>query len=152
MSDIKELDAKEPRKLRFDRMKLEAQVLNRWVAAVDDGATEKEILAPGYWSHVSKDLRPFDRIIVIADDWMMELHVVNVGVNGAEVVVLHKYEKLSSKISLSATVLGELKAKYINPVLRYGIVDADGRRVKEGFQTLGEAETEARNMQGLRAA
>lgn len=54
----------------------------------------EEMLTPEYWAHVSKSLKPNDRVEVVAADgsWFAELYVRAAGANSATVVLLRKVE------------------------------------------------------------
>ena len=60
----------------------------------DGGTTIEEMLAPDYWAHVAKNLKPGSRIEVTAEDgaWFAELYVRRASANAALVVVLRHYD------------------------------------------------------------
>lgn len=60
----------------------------------EPGTTLEDMLAPEYWSHVAKSLKPGSRIEVTPEDgsWFAELYVRRASANAALVVVLRAYD------------------------------------------------------------
>lgn len=63
------------------------------------GTSLDAMLAPEYWAHVAKNLKPGSRIEVTAEDgsWFAELYVRRASANAALVVVLRHYEFTNGK-------------------------------------------------------
>lgn len=76
--------------LHPQRKILAEQARNAWRVVPADGVKLEDMLAPGYWAHVAKDLQIGDKIEAVSEDnsQYAELLVRDVSHTGARVAVL----------------------------------------------------------------
>ncbi|MHB0965502.1 MAG: hypothetical protein ACYC36_03520 [Bellilinea sp.] len=74
-----------------------------WVVTVEQGTTKKEILNPMFWSHISPQLSPYDRIELRIDDgiFFAELLVTACERTWAKVHVLHWHNMTTADVAES---------------------------------------------------
>jgi hypothetical protein len=67
--------------LGVNGLKVASSVRNVWQITAPGETKPEDLLAPGYWAHVARQLRMGDRIEVLAADasWYAELRVMEVG-------------------------------------------------------------------------
>jgi hypothetical protein len=70
------------------------------------GTTLDDMLAPEYWSHVAKNLKPGSRIEVTAEDgsWFAELYVRRSSANAALVAVLRHHDFVGKVVATDPAV------------------------------------------------
>ena len=124
---------------------------NVWCIVPEAGVEYNDVLKPEFWAHVAKDLRPGDRVEVMAEDgdYFAELYVRRVGKLAADVAELRrkvfKVKVASTEASSGHTV------QWKGPHHRWAVVrESDGVAVQPGFQDKEAAFTWlAANMQSL---
>jgi hypothetical protein len=90
------------------RMQLAEQVRNIWCLTVPVGTTVQDMLNPGYWAHLARQLQPGDRIEVEPDDgsYFAELRVLDSGNQYAKVMALREVKLEAVEPSASVSVPG----------------------------------------------
>ena len=90
------------------RMQLAEQVRNIWCLTVPVGTTVQDMLNPGYWAHLARQLQPGDRIEVEPDDgsYFAELRVLDSGNQYAKVMALREVKLEAIEPSASVSVPG----------------------------------------------
>jgi hypothetical protein len=80
--------------LNPQRMGLAEQLRQDWVVNAEEKTTVQDVLNPGYWAHMAAQLQPYDHIEVRLEtgEWALELIVLSVGRNYAQVFLAHKYD------------------------------------------------------------
>lgn len=117
------------------------RTLYRIVAGIDD--TPESLLDPKYWVHVARQLRPDDRVEVIAFDrsWFAEVLVVEVGAGGfggARVAFVIEPTALSNTANLDQPAENEVR--WGGPKLKWQAVRIRDKKVlQDGFETKDEA-------------
>jgi len=116
------------------RFGLADEYRNVWRVTCDMDTKPEHALEQGYWAHVSMNLRPGDRIVVVPDNFAWELHlrVIGAGRLYAHVIKLEFYqltpatppEKLPSIYTI-----GFAGAHHKWRVVR------EGQPLKDGFET-----------------
>ena len=89
-------------KLLSKRIKPQDYVRTWWVATIEAGVTREDVLEPDFWSYVSIDFKPYDRIEVRTDDseWFGEYIVMSCDRTFAVVHELTHY-KLGTEVDVS---------------------------------------------------
>lgn len=79
------------RQTHAGRFQLAEHVIQGWAVMVEHGTTMEDVLKPEFFAHVSRALRPFAKISVLADDgsFYAELLVKSAGATWANVVALN---------------------------------------------------------------
>jgi len=132
--DIKKSD----RKISPLRVQLAEHARHDWVVNAEDGTTIEELLNPAYWSHIAKDLTPFDHIEVRAEDctWLAELIVVQKDRTWAMVHLLAKHELVKNNVPLPSN---DAFAVTFNPQYKWRVIrKSDGKMLQSGFNTRDE--------------
>ena len=128
---------KEPLQLLERNFGLAEQRRNIWLATANGAMTEDDVLAHGFWAHISRHIQPCDEIIVIheSNEWRMWLNVLSVGKTGANVGVLLRSDW--REIAGEALDSGDsFTVRWRGPYDRYGVVRKEtGEVIKAGFQT-----------------
>lgn len=100
--------------------------------------TPKDVVNPDYWTHVAKQLRPGDEIVVVAADmsWRMELLVRDVNRISARmnVISLVDFDEQPA-VQLSEEDIQQIVAVWRGPTHKFCAVRKDGEVVKTGFAT-----------------
>jgi len=128
---------KSARKISPLRVQLAEHARHDWVVNAEDETTIEELLDPAFWSHIAKDLTPFDHIEVRAEDctWLAELVVVQKDRTWAIVHLLHKYDLVKSTVPIPA---GNFEIKF-NPHYKWRVIrKSDGKMLQSGFNTRDE--------------
>jgi hypothetical protein len=113
-----------------------------WHIVPEHGTALAELLTPAYWSHVSRQMRPSDRIEVNAEDgsFFAELVVIDAGLQFAKVALLRE-AKLEG-VEASQTSLPGHKVEWSGPHTKFRVVRESDRKVlKDGFTTRADAGT-----------
>ncbi len=155
MSD-KIIEPVEPKKLRDERIGLAEYKRSEWFVTAEAGTTIEEVLCRDYWSHVSRSMRPYDRITVAIDtgEWMLDLHVHSAGQNWANVTLLHHYKDLRPAAVDALSEQGSsLETKWRGPHSKCAVIrKANGEVIKDKFDNEGLAQTYILNFEGRKAA
>lgn len=105
MSETK-IEAKPP--VMPIRMQLAEQSRNIWCLTVPNGTTVQDMLNPGYWAHLARQLKPGDRVEVEPDNgtYFAELRVLDAGNQYAKMAVLREVTLESIEPSATISVPG----------------------------------------------
>ena len=117
------------------------------------GVALDDLLAPSYWTHVAKDLRPGNRIEVLSPigDWWAMLIVRNVTRIEAAVSVLDHVQL--EEAPAAATPDQPYRIQWRGPSAKWGIVrNADGGVVTDGMASREMAEQWLKNHEKAMAA
>jgi hypothetical protein len=101
------------------------------------GTTIAEMLNPGYWAHVARDLRPGDRIEVDAEDgsYFAELMVRDAGAQYAKVALLREVKLDAIEPSATVSLPGH-NVEWSGPHTKWRVLrTADRKVLKDGFTT-----------------
>lgn len=119
-----------------------AEYLRRdWVCTAEEGTTVKDILDPGYWSHIAGQLTLYDRIEVRIDsgEYLLELLVKQCGRNWAQVALLHNHD-LVGKVTTGDAAADEFDAVFKGPLRKWCVIrKADGKALEERLVDKGAA-------------
>jgi len=118
-------------KLVHTRMK-EAQFLrNVWVVTVEQGVTRKDVLEPQFWSHVSFQFRPYDRIEVRCDDgtFFSEYLILACERTYAKVKELSYTSLTSTDVAMTESEVAEYKYLYRGPNCKHSIIRISDKTV-----------------------
>lgn len=116
---------------------------NRWAVVAEHGETIDTITKPEYFTHVSKRLRPMDKIEVYAEDmsFYAELLVIDAGSTWAKTFVLRNVSLLKGSPA-PASDTDKYIVSYRGLHKKFSVVrKADQEVVKDGFQSKDEANT-----------
>lgn len=119
------------------RLQLAEQVRHIWALTVPVGTTVKNMLEPGYWAHISRQLQPGDRIEVEPDDssYFAELRVIDAGNQYAKVMVLREVKLESVEPSATVAVPGH-NIEWSGRHTKWRVVRESDRKVlKDGLPT-----------------
>jgi hypothetical protein len=119
------------------RMQLAEQVRNIWALTVPVDTTIKDLLDPGYWAHLARQLQPGDRIEVEPDNgaYFAELRVLDAGNQYAKVMVLREVKLDVVEPSASVSVPGHT-VEWSGRHTKWRVVrDADRKTLKDGLPT-----------------
>lgn len=103
------------------------------------GTVPDDLLVPGYWANVARDLRPCDEIIVMPEDmaWRAHVFVQAAGRNEAVVRML-SVVMLDEVAEVAEDAVYEVKWR--GPARKFSVVKrADGAVVKEDFPVREQA-------------
>lgn len=97
--------------LNPERHKLAEQVRNQWVVNAEEGTTIQDVMEPGYWAHVARELKPYDHVEVRLEtgEWVAQMLVISQGLNWAKVHMLQHYVLNSSQDVPPASQKHEVK-------------------------------------------
>ena len=121
-----------------DRLQNAESKFTRWDVSPRDGVSAQDMLRPEFWAHVSKQLRPKDRLEATAEDgsWFAEFFVLSQGPNWAKVAML-RHVRLSDSTPLRSD---DYEAIWGGPALKYTVRrTADKEVIQKGFDTMGDA-------------
>lgn len=133
---------REPRTLPMARFKQAEHERNIYHVDVEEKITQEDLLYPGFWAHVARQLRPRDRIEAHAEDgaWFAELLVIESGANFAKVAILRHVRLDATVPSESAGSVAGHYVKWRGHVKKWSVLrQADEAVLKEGLTTRGEA-------------
>lgn len=139
-------EAKVDKKIQpLDRSRMrEAEFMRRvWVMTAHENQVAADLEEPLYWSHVSGDMKPWDRLEVRANDgtWYAECLVLDAGRAWAKVKVLQEYRLTTADVSMSAAAkLSPFSVEFKGPHSQWCVIrKADKVIVHEGAGTEGAA-------------
>lgn len=125
-----------------NRMKEAEFIRTVYVIDCHEGTEQDDLLIPAYWSHVAKQLKPFDRIEARADngEWVAELMVIKTGTNEAHVALLNVYDINKLAGESPAIPSDDYSVEWKGPHKKFCVIrKADSAMVHEGAQTKPEA-------------
>jgi len=115
-----------PRAVVIDpqRMKIAEYVRNEWVVTAEEGTSVDDIVHPGYWAHMARQLSLYDRIEVRIDtgEFLLELLVKSVGPNWAQVAVLQHHQLVGVADDKTSEAHSELDVKFKGPIRKWCVV------------------------------
>jgi hypothetical protein len=123
------------------RFQLKEQGNRDWIATVEQGTKKEDLLEPSFWSHVSSQLTPYDKIEVRWDDGVGYAEFLVLGCDRAYAKLhLLRYESLTtSDVSQSQFTKHEIRWK--GPVLKWMVVRlSDEASVRDKFLSREDAE------------
>lgn len=127
--------------LNPQRMGLAEQLRQDWVVNAEEGTTVKDVLEPGYWSHMSSQMQPYDRIDVRLEtgEWLLELIVISVGRNWATVFLANKHELQPAVENVPSAI--KHKVEWKGPQHKHVVIRlADNVVVQSGFSEKSAAQ------------
>ena len=105
-------------------------------AMPEPGTSLKDMLAPRYWAHVARELKPGFRIEVVPEDmtWLGELYVYRVGPGYAIMKVLNAWDFEPADEEEMMLQDDDYEVRWGNPTTKFRIIrTADGNVMKDGF-------------------
>ena len=140
MTEVKELKKSHPVIVR-GRFQLKEQGNRDWIATVEQGTGKEDLLEPSFWSHVSAQLTPYDKIEVRWDDGIGYAELLVTGCDRAYAKVhLLRYESLTST-DVSQTQFSKHEIKWRGPVRKWSVIRlSDETSIREELQSRDEAE------------
>lgn len=126
-----------------------------WVVDAEDGTTVKDLLEPGYWSHIAAKFKPFDHIEVINEtgSWVANLMVIECHINWARVKQIGDVIELEPVDPSSRSVTTKHRVKWMSRIDGYGVVRiGDGEVVMKNFGDKAAAQTWMENHERSTAA
>ncbi len=105
------------------------------------GTRVEDVLDPQYWAHVANTMEPYARVEVLEEsgEWMLELLVLNVGRNWAQVHLLHKHD-LSERAETMPNAQTH-KVEWKGPQRRFAVIRiSDSQCLQDGFVSKLEAQ------------
>lgn len=142
MSEVAEVTKPPLQSILPHRMKEAEYVRAHYVIDCHEGTAPTDLLDPAYWSHVSKTIKPFDRIEARADngEWMAELLVIKTGTQEAQVALLNLYDIAKLVGGNPAPKENDYEVEWKGPHKKFCVIrKADQTMVHEGCQTKPEA-------------
>jgi hypothetical protein len=113
-----------------------------YTATIPAGIEPKDLVSPAFWSHISANLRPWDRIECIAEDgaYFVELLVLSATQTDANVVQLN-HKKLDRVQAGEADLLKDFEVSH-TPATNWRVLrKKDRREVATGLKSRSEAIT-----------
>lgn len=122
------------------RMQLREVFRQDWAVNAEAGTTIEDVLDPQYWAHMAVRMTPYARVEVLEEtgEWMLDLFVLNVGRNWAQVHVLHKYDLEQRSETMPAAQKHKIDWK--GPQRKFAVIRiADSQVIQDGFGSKLEA-------------
>lgn len=119
------------------RMKVAEYVRREWVVTAEEGTSVDDILHPGYWAHMARDMSMYDRIEVRIDtgEFLLELLVKNKGPNWAQVALLQHHDLVGVGAD-EAAALEEIDILFKGPIRKWcAIRKSDGEVLQDKFES-----------------
>lgn len=108
------------------------------VATAHPGTLPDDLLKPEYWAYVSNRLKPWDEIVVRADDgtWLAKYVVTEAGRTYARVHMMEQHNLSTRDVALSATrlVIGEYEVLHRGEHQKWSVVRTNDRAVVHEFE------------------
>lgn len=135
--------AKERPPLHPSRMQLAEHRRQIWHIVPEHGTALTDLLNPAYWSHISRQMKPTDRIEVSAEDgsYFAELIVIDAGLQFAKVAVLREVKlETTESPEASAAIMKGHKVEWSGPHTKFRVLRESDRKVlKDGFGNRSDA-------------
>lgn len=131
-----------PPKIHESRFATAEAKRNVWFITPSEGTEFDEILAPVYWSHVARRLRPGDMIEVVPDEnsYKAFLVVIDAGPNWAKVILDRKIELTKPSGRAAGDASDDFSVEWKGPHYKFSVIrKADGQVVEKGFQQRDDA-------------
>lgn len=137
------------------RMQLAETWRQDWVVNAEESTTIEQVMDPVYWSHMSGQLNPYDRIEVRLEtgEWILELVVIQCGRAWAKVHMLNHYDLTA--VERDAPAESQLVVGFGGPQHKWRVTrKKDAAVLQTGFptQTAAREWAEARENAGAVAA
>ena len=136
-----------PRTLLLNSLQQAEHKRNLWCGETDSATTLAEMLAPEFWIHDARKLRPRDEVEVWAVDgsWLEVFVVRSVVIPevGKSVVKVARKDDIprSDDKNAQPTAVGGIVAKWRGPHAKWSVVrESDQHVLKEKFETREDAE------------
>ncbi len=130
------------------RMQLADFNYRLWAANAERGHTIEDILKPGYWAHVARDLSAMDEIIVRAEDGSFRVHLFVESANNTSAKVCLVSEPLILQVKDEPEYRvgnGDFLVKWCGPFEKFCVINAETQeKVFVGRPSREVAENEAR--------
>jgi len=129
-----------------NRFKQAEYVRQAWHISPRPEDAPEAMLDPKYWVHVSKNMKPGDRIEAIAEsrEWLVDAVVLDAGSWGAKVAFILGPVKLANDAKIEAP--DEYEVKWAGPSAKFRVVrKTDNKVLKDECQTKEEAATWIKN-------
>jgi hypothetical protein len=139
-AEDRKVDALDP--LRFHGAEFKR---NQYIATAGEGVKPVDISDPGYWAHLGAKLRPWDEIMVRANDglWYARLIVLEAGRNWAKVHVESVTYLTTAEVAITqADAMSPYEVTYRGPHSKWSVIRKQDRAVvHEGSETMDAAMT-----------
>lgn len=132
--------------LNPQRMALAEQWRQDWVVNAEQGTTVQDVLDPQYWSHMAARMQPYDRVEVRLEtgEWVMEVLVLSVGRNYAQVFLMVKYDLQG--VGEDTPVAIKHKVEWKGPQHKWVVTRlADSQAIQSGLESKEAANTWVQN-------
>lgn len=129
--------------LTESRMREAAFWRNEYVAHPEEGTTLEDMKSDSYWAHVSKKLRPWDKVEVHAEDgsFMATFIVRDSGRNWAKVEMISSHVFAGGSVSEHTPGDPGYFAKWSGPHTKWRVIrKSDNQIMREGFALQGDAD------------
>lgn len=124
--------------------KLSSQVWNSYTIVMKPGQTIEDALESGFWSHVTKFIRPYDTFRLIAEDgaYVAEILATTAAGTFVKMVEMWRWERPDGSEAASIEDGPQVAyVKYRGPTVRWCVLrSADHEPLKEGFHEKPDAE------------
>lgn len=125
------------------RMRLAQYERQEWVANAPEGCTVEDIKDPAFWSLMSFQMKPYDRVEVRADDgtWVAEVLVIGCARNWAKVSVLQHHKLASAADAMKDDA--DYRVQWKGPQKKWCIIrNSDDAFIREEIASRESAETQ----------
>jgi hypothetical protein len=115
---------------------------NIWQVSVAKDISFEAVQQPDFWAHVARQLKPCDRIEVLAEDmsWFAELLVMDADRLWAKTAVL-RFVELAGKEVPAAVASSGFRVEYKGPNKKHVVIrESDNQIVQEGIALKADAE------------
>lgn len=129
-------------KINLARMKEAQFVRNLWVVTVEQGTTREDLLDPAFWSLVSTQFRPYDRIEARCDTgtFFAEYLILSCSRTYAKVKELSWISLVTQDVEMTQENQEEFEYRYRGPHAKHGIIrKSDNAVMKDGFDSKEQA-------------
>ena len=142
MSEVAEKAATEKRVviLNPNNMQLREQWRQDWVVSAEASTKIEDVLDPQYWAHMAAQMQQYARVEVLLEtgEWMLDLIVLGLGRNWAQVHLLHRHDLERPAEALPAAAKHTIDWK--GPQRKFAVIRiSDNQLIQEGFGTRAEA-------------
>lgn len=134
------------------RMSLAEQWRQDWVVNAEAGTAVEDVMDPQYWSHMAAHMQAYDHIEVRLEtgEWVLELLVISVGRNFAQVMLKHRYDLVEA--SKSETPSAKHEVVNLGPQRKWVVKRlSDAAVLMENFAKRAEAQAWLDNHENITA-
>jgi hypothetical protein len=126
--------------LNPQRMRLAEYERQDWIVNAEEGTTPDDLKDPGYWAHMSAQLKPYDHIEVRIDngEWVAELLVLSCDRNWAKVYPLSFHDlRKAGDVEVASE---KYEVAFKGPQFKWSVIRmSDGEKLKTGCADKAEA-------------